>query len=145
MKEFLTCIVADAARAGRDVELLRVEGDAEGLATFRPDMLRRAIDNLIGNAARYGTKVQVDAALGPRSLRIGIEDDGPGIAQESHEMVMRPFTRLDTARSRNGGQGAGAGLGLAIAADVARGHGGQLRLGRGSRLGGLRAEIVIPR
>ncbi|MBC9247232.1 HAMP domain-containing protein [Paracoccus sp. 11-3] len=143
--EFLTGIVADAERAGRNVELLRIEGDRDGQAKFRRDMLRRAIDNLIGNAARYGKKVQVDATLGPRSLRIGVEDDGPGIPQESHEMVMRPFTRLDTARSRNNGQGAGAGLGLAIAADVARGHGGQLRLGRGERLGGLRAEIVIPR
>ncbi|MEO1959615.1 MAG: ATP-binding protein, partial [Paracoccus sp. (in: a-proteobacteria)] len=81
--------------------------------------------------------------LGPRSLRIGVEDDGPGIPDDSLEAAMRPFTRLDPSRNRNSGQG--AGLGLAIAADVARGHGGQLRLGRGARLGGLRAEIVIPR
>ncbi|WP_411956807.1 ATP-binding protein [Paracoccus homiensis] len=141
--EFLEGIVADAQRAGQQVSLLQVSGDAQGQAMFRPEMLRRAVDNLLGNAVRYGSRAEIDATIGPRSLRIGIEDDGPGIPEESLDAAMRPFTRLDAARNRNSGQG--AGLGLAIAADVARGHGGQLRLGRGSRLGGLRAEIVIPR
>lgn len=140
---FLRMVVADAQRAGRQVELVRLEGLAGGRAIFRPDMLRRALDNLLGNAARYGSMAQVDAVLGPRSLRIGVEDDGPGIAEGSLEAAMRPFTRLDPARGRSSGQG--AGLGLAIAADVARAHGGQLRLGRGPHLGGLRAEIVLPR
>ncbi|WP_022707787.1 MULTISPECIES: ATP-binding protein [Paracoccus] len=141
--EFIDAIVADAQRAGQAVELRSFEGDPEGLATFRADMLRRSIENLIGNAVRYGRRAELDVALGPRSLRIGVEDDGPGIPEDSIETAMRPFTRLDPARNRNSAQG--AGLGLAIAGDVARAHGGQLRLGRGPRLGGLRAEIVIPR
>ncbi|MCF3974603.1 ATP-binding protein [Paracoccus salsus] len=141
--EFLRGVVVDAQRAGQNVRLLRAEGDEAGRATFRPDMLRRALDNLISNAVRYGSRAELDATLGPRSLRVGIEDDGPGIPDDSVEAAMRPFTRLDASRNRNRGQG--AGLGLAIAADVARAHGGQLRLGRGPRLGGLRAEIVIPR
>jgi two-component system, OmpR family, osmolarity sensor histidine kinase EnvZ len=140
---FLKTVVADAQRAGQHVTLVHFEGDDEGLATFRADMLRRALENLIGNAVRYGSRAELDAALGPRSLRIGIEDDGPGIPEDSLDAAMRPFTRLDPSRNRNSTQG--AGLGLAIAADVVRGHGGQLRLGRGQRLGGLRAEIVIPR
>lgn len=141
--DFLETIVADGQRAGQEVQLVRFEGDADGKAMFRPDMLRRALENLIGNAVRYGSRAELDASLGPRSLRIGVEDDGPGIPEDSVEMAMRPFTRLDPARRRSSAQG--AGLGLAIAADVARAHGGQLRLGRGPRLGGLRAEIVIPR
>ncbi|WP_103173269.1 ATP-binding protein [Paracoccus sp. SY] len=141
--EFLEAMLADAQRAGQKVTLRGLDGDAAGRATFRPDMLRRALENLIGNAARYGTRAELDATLGPRSLRIGVEDDGPGIPDDSLDMALRPFTRLDPARGRN--SGGGAGLGLAIAADVARAHGGQLRLGRGQRLGGLRAEIVIPR
>lgn len=143
--DFLRGVVADAQRAGQNVRLLPPDGEGagEGRATFRADMLRRALENLIGNAVRYGTRAEVDATLGPRSLRIGVEDDGPGIAEDKRDAAMRPFTRLDPARGRN--QGQGAGLGLAIAADVARAHGGQLRLGRGERLGGLRAEIVIPR
>lgn len=140
---FLRAIVADAQRAGRNVVLLDDGAGLDGEATFRPDMLRRALENLIGNAVRYGDRVEVDASLGPRSLRIAVEDNGPGIPEDSLEAALRPFTRLDPARTRNRGQG--AGLGLAIAADVARAHGGQLRLGRSPRLGGLRAEIVIPR
>ncbi|MFV0382735.1 ATP-binding protein [Paracoccus sp. (in: a-proteobacteria)] len=140
---FLRGIVTDAQRAGQNVGIASLEGDEGGRVTFRPDMLRRALENLINNAARYGKRIEVDATLGPRSLRIAIEDDGPGIPEDSLDAAMRPFTRLDAARNRNNGQG--AGLGLAIAADVARGHGGHLRLGRGQRLGGLRAEIVLPR
>lgn len=140
---FLDAVVADAQRAGQPALMVQFEGDPQGLATFRPDMLRRALENLIGNAVRYGSRAEMDASLGPRSLRIGIEDDGPGIPEDSLDAAMRPFTRLDPSRKRNSAQG--AGLGLAIAADVARAHGGQLRLGRGLRLGGLRAEIVIPR
>lgn len=143
VRAFLQGIVTDAQRGNQQVELVRFEGDSAGRATFRPDMLRRALDNLIGNAVRHGSRAEMDATLGPRSLRIGIEDDGPGIPEDSLDAAMRPFTRLDPARGRNSDQG--AGLGLAIAADVARAHGGQLRLGRGPRLGGLRAEIVIPR
>lgn len=140
---FLRGLVADAQRAGQKVQLTRLEGPEDGQVAFRPDMLRRAIENLIGNAVRYGDRAEIDAALGPRSLRISVEDDGPGIPDTHLDEAMRPFTRLDPSRNQN--QGQGVGLGLSIAADVVRAHGGQLRLGRGTRLGGLRAEIVIPR
>lgn len=141
--KFLKALVGDAQRAGHDVKLTQFHGDRDGSAMFRPDMLRRAIENLINNGVRYGSMVEIDAALRPRSLRISVEDNGPGIPEEERDAAMRPFTRLDSGRNRNAGQG--AGLGLAIAADVARGHGGQLRLLQGKKLGGLRAEIVIPR
>lgn len=140
---FVRGIVADAQRGGQAVVLGRLEGDLGGKATFRQDSLRRAVENLIGNAVRYGERAEVDAALGPSYFRISVEDDGPGIPPESREEALKPFTRLDAARNQNRGQG--VGLGLSIATDIARAHGGQLRLVKGERLGGLRAEIVIPR
>lgn len=140
---FMRALVADAQRAGQQVDLVAAEGSETAEVAFRPDMLRRAIENLFGNAVRHGTRAEVEVALGPRSLRISVEDDGPGIADSQLDEAMRPFTRLDLSRNQNRGQG--VGLGLAIAADVVRAHGGQLRLGRGRRLGGLRADIVIPR
>jgi two-component system osmolarity sensor histidine kinase EnvZ len=92
---------------------------------------------------RYGEHAEVEAALGPGWFRVSVEDDGPGIPPDRRAEAIKPFTRLDPARNQNRGQG--VGLGLSIAAEVARAHGGQLRLGDGLRLGGLRAEIVIPR
>ncbi|MBV0890518.1 two-component sensor histidine kinase [Paracoccus sp. Z118] len=140
---FVQGVVGDARRAGQNVTLARLEGDARAEATFRTDMLRRAVENLIGNAVRYGTRAEVEAAIGTKSFRISVEDDGPGIPAARREEAVRPFTRLDPARNQD--RGGGVGLGLSIAADVARAHGGQLRLGDGKRFGGLRAEIVIPR
>ena len=142
--DFLRGIVADAQRGGQAVRLHALTGDEAGRATFSRDSLRRAIENLIGNAVRYGERAEVDAALGPSYFRISVEDDGPGIPPESRSEALKPFTRLDAARNQNQGQ-EGVGLGLSIAADIARAHGGQLRLVEGQRLGGLRAEIVIPR
>ena len=141
--DFVRGIVADARRGGQRVTLHATAGDEKGRATFRRDSLRRAVENLIGNAVRYGKHAEVEAALGPGYLRISVEDDGPGIPPERREEALKPFSRLDPARNQNRVEG--VGLGLSIAADIARAHGGQLRLGDGERLGGLRAEIVIPR
>ncbi|MFN3210226.1 MAG: ATP-binding protein, partial [Roseovarius sp.] len=76
-------------------------------------------------------------------LRIRVEDDGPGIPQTQREEALKPFARLDAARNQN--LGTGVGLGLSIAMDIARAHGGTLRLGESERLGGLQADIVIGR
>ena len=134
-------LVQDWQREGQAVALTLIEG--EGAVVLRPLAMRRALDNLIGNAVRYGTKAEVSVAITERALRIRVDDDGPGIPADKREEAMRPFTRLDTARNQN--RGTGVGLGLAIAADVARMHGGALRLSDSPTLGGLRADIVIAR
>lgn len=143
-REFLDEIVADARRGGHRVRLMDFQtGPGGGQVVVRPQSLRRAIENLIANAVRHGTRAEIAARLTPRSFTVTVEDDGPGIPPERRDEALRPFVRLDSARSRNLGQG--AGLGLAIAADIARAHGGELRLGDSARLGGLKAEIVLPR
>ncbi|MDJ0823448.1 MAG: ATP-binding protein [Paracoccaceae bacterium] len=137
----VTRIVGDCQRAGQKVSMGQVSG--EGEIALRPAALRRAVENLIGNAVRYGETCEVSVTLSDKSLRIQVEDDGPGIAPEDRETALRPFVRLDPARNQN--KGPGVGLGLAIAADIARAHGGVLRLAASERLGGLRADIVIAR
>jgi two-component system osmolarity sensor histidine kinase EnvZ len=134
-------IVEDCARAGQDVALVSCEG--AGVVMLRPMALRRAVENLIGNAVRYGTRAEVSVRLGEKSLRIRVEDDGPGIPAEQRDEAMKPFARLDEARNQN--KGTGVGLGLAIAADAARAHGGVVRLGTSETLGGLCADIVLAR
>lgn len=139
--ELVRSIVTDCQRAGQDVALVQTEG--QGGIAVQPLQFRRALENLIGNAVRYGSRCEITCILGPRSLRLQVEDDGPGIPADRREESMRPFVRLDPARNQD--RGSGVGLGLAIAADVARAHGGMLRLSESARLGGLRAELVFAR
>lgn len=134
-------IVENWRREGRDVMLGELSG--EGEVMLRPAAMRRAVENLISNAVRYGSRARVSLALTERSLRFRVEDDGPGIPVDQRNEAVRPFTRLDPSRNQN--LGSGVGLGLAIVADVARAHGGTLRLGFSTELGGLRADIVIGR
>jgi two-component system osmolarity sensor histidine kinase EnvZ len=139
--EFVTGIVEDAERGGSDVTLGRMEG--EGRALLRPVAMRRALENLISNAVRYGTHAEVSVQMTDKSLRIRVEDDGPGIPADRRDEAMRPFARLEPGRNQN--RVSGVGLGLAIATDIARTHGGVLRLGQSDRLGGLQADIVLAR
>ena len=134
-------VAEGARRAGQTVEV--AEPLPEGLlAPLRRDVLARALTNLVGNAGRYGTRARIGVTAGRRSVVLSVEDDGPGIPAEQREAAMRPFERLDVSRSQS--RGGGVGLGLAVARDVARLHGGTLRLGDSATLGGLKAEIVIP-
>lgn len=134
-------IVEDAQRAGTAVRLGEMSG--KGTVMLRPMAIRRAVENLIGNAVRYGTCAEVSVLLSEKSLRIRVEDDGPGIPPDLRAESTRPFSRLDPSRNQN--KGSGVGLGLAIVTDVARAHGGTLRLGESATLGGLCADIVIAR
>lgn len=142
-------LVADAARLGGRVRLVEPppppESDAPPSATamLRAQALRRAISNLISNALRYGTEATVSVAMTARAVRFIVEDDGPGIPADRREEALKPFSRLDAARNQD--KGSGVGLGLAIARDIAQGHGGNLTLSDSPTLGGLRAELVVPR
>jgi len=139
--DLVTRIVEDCQRTNINVTLQSIEGKGE--IRLRPMAIRRAIENLVNNAVRYGTRAEISVALTDKSLRIRIEDDGPGIPAAAREDAIKPFTRLEPARNQN--KGTGVGLGLSIATDIARAHGGVLRLGESDRLGGLQADIVIAR
>lgn len=139
--EMVRAIVEDAVRAGKPVSLGALEG--EGKVALRAVAIRRAVENLIDNAVRYGNRALVSVLLTERSLRIRVEDDGPGIPADLRAEALKPFARLDP--SRNQDKGSGVGLGLAIVTDAARAHGGALRLAESEALGGLCADIVIGR
>ncbi|MEI4262301.1 ATP-binding protein [Roseovarius sp. D0-M9] len=134
-------IAEDCVRANIPASLHEIIGS--GTVPLRADAIRRAVENLIGNAVRYGSRAELSMVLSERALRITVEDDGPGIPEARRDEALRPFSRLEA--SRNQDQGPGVGLGLSIATDIARAHGGSLRLGTSQRLGGLRADLVIGR
>lgn len=109
--------------------------------TLRPSAFKRALTNLVTNAARHGNRLAIEGRNADGWLTITIDDDGPGVPPEERENVFRPFYQLDQARNRDSG---GSGLGLAIARDVVRAHGGDIMLGDSDTLGGLRARVRIP-
>jgi two-component system osmolarity sensor histidine kinase EnvZ len=137
----LEAVAADFRRAGHAVELALPAQDP-GPVALRPMAIRRALENLLTNAFRHGTRARLSLLASDRTLRLAVEDDGPGIPPARRDEAVRPFTRLDDARTQGH---PGVGLGLAIVADIARAHGGQLRLTDSPDLGGLRAELVIAR
>ncbi|MCJ7787801.1 MAG: ATP-binding protein [Methyloceanibacter sp.] len=120
---------------------IKIDVKDEPLAvSVRRHAFKRAVANLINNAARFAQHVSVSAAKQNGSLTVEVEDDGPGIPEEEHEHVFRPFYRVDHARNQDTGS---TGLGLAIARDIARIHGGDIALSR-SPLGGLKAVLRVP-
>ncbi|MDM7930898.1 ATP-binding protein [Tabrizicola sp.] len=130
------------SRSGPSVRLTGVLGAAEPVQV-RPQAVTRAVENLVENARRFGDMIEIRVDYQDSSLRIVVEDNGPGIPEGQREEALRPFTRLDVSRDPN--RGGGVGLGLSIASDIALSHGGALRLSKSERLGGLRAELVIAR
>lgn len=107
----------------------------------RPMALARAFGNIIENAARYAKKkIRITEKDSAEQVEIIIEDDGPGIPDDKKRDALRPFVRLDEARSEETG---GTGLGLSIAQTAIENHGGQMFL-EDSDMGGLRVRIILP-
>jgi two-component system osmolarity sensor histidine kinase EnvZ len=114
-----------------------------------PMDLRRVLSNLIDNALRHGRDAEGRASVSlalerrPAGLTLVVEDHGPGIPPDQIDAALRPFSRLDPARSDAGQQGPGTGLGLAIVARIVRRLDGELRLETAPG-GGLRVTVVMP-
>ena len=131
-------LAADLRREGTP---LTVTPPPEFVMPVRPNALRRCLGNLIGNARRHASHVWLTGIIVADGIDILVDDDGPGIPPANRARVFRPFVRLDASRNPLTG---GVGLGLTIARDVARSHGGDVRL-ETSPQGGLRARVHLPR
>lgn len=119
----------------------RVDADRE--IQCDPLLLRRALDNLLDNAAKYsdaGTPVSL--AVAPDGARVAFEivDRGVGMSAEELQRAFTPFWRADGSRTRKTG---GVGLGLALARRIARAHGGDVTL-ESSPGQGTKARLDVP-
>lgn len=126
--------VDDFAEQGHDVAL---DTATPVRARAHPVALRRIVDNLLGNALRYGRQVRISIEPGAGGVALQVDDDGPGIAPERIEEALQPWVRLGPD------DGVGQGLGLAIARDLAERDGGRLTLANRAE-GGLRASLWLP-
>ncbi|WP_422911675.1 sensor histidine kinase [Pseudomonas sp. MAC6] len=105
-----------------------------------PDMLQRALDNLLRNALRFnptGHAIEISARREGEQLCLSVRDHGPGAALEHLSRLGEPFFRAPGQTS------SGHGLGLAIARRAAERHGGQLELANHAQ-GGFVATLRVP-
>jgi two-component system sensor histidine kinase TctE len=103
-------------------------------------MLREMIVNLVDNALTYtpeGGSVTLGIARDDETIRLTVEDSGPGIAEQEREHVFERFYRIP------GVQADGSGLGLAIVREVADGAGGTVTLSEAGS-GGLLVTVILP-
>jgi signal transduction histidine kinase len=133
----LATLIDGAVDAGHQASL---SGPGHCVLMVRPVSVKRAFANLINNAVTYGGNASVAIQLNHGSVRILIDDDGPGIPESDIEAAFQPFQRLDASRNRGTG---GVGLGLTIARRTFAREGGSLNLFNRSERG-LRAEVILP-
>jgi signal transduction histidine kinase len=106
-----------------------------------PNVLERALDNLLRNAVRFnppGQSIELSARNEDDTLFISVRDHGPGVSAEHLAQLGEPFYRAPNQTAP------GYGLGLAIAKRAAEKHGGSLMLENHPQ-GGFIASIVVPR
>jgi len=125
-------------QAGRQVAFT---GDGTHLLDVQPNLLRRAIRNLVDNALKYaGGNAEIEIRGMGSEIRISVLDRGPGLPADEIARVTGAFYRAEPSRNRETG---GAGLGLAIAETVVRAHGGNVSFA--NRVGGgLVSTIALP-
>ena len=137
LTEEVFCDLASVSEQ-KQIELIQRDGDCTVTGSYL--LLYRAVYNLVENAIKYNHpsgkvtvtlhpgKVILDASSQPHPADcafIEISDTGIGISPEYQEKIFAPFFRVDKSRSRAMG---GAGLGLALVTEIARQHGGQVKV-----------------
>jgi two-component system, OmpR family, sensor histidine kinase CpxA len=146
VEELLPDLEYEADVRNVHVEFRRSDSNI-GMVSGSPELLARAIENVIRNAISYtaeGSPVEVSLSSqqsdGASHLVLHVRDHGPGVPENALSSIFRPFYRLDDSRRRSTG---GFGVGLAIAERAVHLHGGEIAA-RNAENGGLMIEITLP-
>jgi signal transduction histidine kinase len=143
MADLLDQIADDATyEAASQQRTVVQEGDADVQVIGQPDLLGRAIENVVRNAIKHspdGGEVQLQTRVLPdtRQLSIRVLDRGPGVSPADLDTIFQPFFRSANANAE------GHGLGLAIAQHVIEAHGGSIKASNRAG-GGLCVEMILP-
>ena len=119
-----------------------MSGDSRGAASGDPELLRRAIENVLRNAIRYAPEnsdIEVGVEERDVSTHISVRDGGPGVPEDALPRLAQPFFRADDSRDSATG---GVGLGLAIAQRAIYLHHGTLSAENAHP--GLRVTLTLP-
>jgi signal transduction histidine kinase len=152
VRAMLADLVARARHDPLTAELdVRVEDGPALSVTADEALLRRALWNLVENAAKYGAPpIRLSAARDGERVALSVSDEGAGVAPADRERVFAPFYRGDAARTPDpsGDARRGVGLGLTLARRVAEVHGGEIAMGPVSEESGqprgCRVVLSIP-
>ena len=151
LTEEVFCDLASVAEQ-KQIELIQRDGDCTVIGSYL--LLYRAVYNLVENAIKYnhpGGKVTVNIRQKKSLLNtavppvptdcalVEVSDTGIGISPEYQEKIFTPFFRVDKSRSRAMG---GAGLGLALVNEIARQHGGEVKVLKSDKNGSTIALIL---
>lgn len=132
-------VVEEFRALGHPVEM---ESGDRLIARLQPNLIRRAVRNLVENAVKYGDGAHVAVRAADKDrIAIEVSDDGPGIPEDELANAQEAFYRIEPSRSRETG---GSGLGLTLARAAAQAHGGGLELANRPE-GGLLVRILLPR
>jgi two-component system osmolarity sensor histidine kinase EnvZ len=139
LAEEFAAIAADRAARGEDVAIAPLADPVRVDASHVS--LQRMLGNLIDNALRYGGgRAQLRHHVADGRIFLCVEDEGPGVPEESLARLLEPFERLEPSRARQTG---GVGLGLSIVQALAHRYSGELRLENRAE-GGFRAILALP-
>ena len=134
----LDSLVCDYVDAGEQV---RISGEVGKIISTRPNALKRIITNLLDNALKFATNVELQISKPSQILlTIKVLDRGPGIPESELTAVLQPFYRVENSRNRHTG---GTGLGLAIAHQLSHSLQGTITLSNREG-GGLEASLAFP-
>ncbi|PZO78102.1 MAG: hypothetical protein DI626_12105 [Micavibrio aeruginosavorus] len=133
-------LVQVARNMNREQEMVFIETPEDLSLPLRPVAFTRCLENLIGNALKYGRHAWVSARRFGDTVEICVDDDGPGIPEAQYEDVFKPFYRGESSRNVKTG---GVGLGLPIVQDIVLAHGGTVWLDKSPK-GGLRVVMDLP-
>ncbi|EEG10410.1 HAMP domain-containing sensor histidine kinase [Pseudogulbenkiania ferrooxidans] len=143
LRDFLVALVADAQfEAGLSGCRVELQIEHDGSIAARPDLLRRAVENVLRNAIRYSpphsvVQIRVTPLPDCGQVRLAIHDHGPGVPEAELATIFEPFFRS------SGSDNQGYGLGLAIAKRVIVASGGRIAAANAAE-GGLMVNIELP-
>lgn len=137
LNAFLASITDDFEDQGADIKL---DDCKEVIVQIRRVAIKRALENLINNALKYGNCAHISIEVEEDYININIDDKGPGIPESQISNVLKPFVRIEKSRNKHTG---GVGLGLSIADTIIQANGGKMIL-KNLPEKGFRATLKIP-
>ncbi|CAO6128158.1 BaeS Signal transduction histidine kinase [Candidatus Pelagibacterales bacterium] len=120
---------------------IKIKSPKNLIFSGRKNLIRRCIANIINNSQKYSENILITCKKIKKIIKIDIDDNGPGIADEHKEKVFRPFYRVDKSRSL---KDSNVGLGLSIVEDIVNSHGGNVKLLNNPKGKGLRVSLSFP-